>query len=96
MEQENLRALASLRKFFMSFALAIRPREEVGGKPAKPVGDVDAAAKERPEEAPFAALRHTAFGCGLGAGDRRRSRHAQIDKHLLLAIIVFRQTSPYI
>jgi len=32
-------------------------REEVGGKPAKMGGDVAAAAKERPEEAPFAALR---------------------------------------
>ena len=32
-------------------------REAVGGKPAKTGGDVDAAAKERPEEAPFAALR---------------------------------------
>ena len=31
-------------------------REEAGGKPAKTGGDVDAAAKERPEEAPFAAL----------------------------------------
>ena len=35
----------------------VRAREAVGGKPAKTVGDVDAAAKERPEEAPFAALR---------------------------------------
>ena len=32
-------------------------REEVGGKPAKTGGDGDAAAKERPEEAPFVALR---------------------------------------
>jgi len=31
--------------------------EGVGGKPAKTGGDVDAAAKERPKEAPFAALR---------------------------------------
>jgi len=29
----------------------------LGGKPAKTEADVDAAAKERPEEAPFAALR---------------------------------------
>ena len=29
----------------------------LGGKPAKTEGDVDAAAKERPKEAPFAALR---------------------------------------
>ncbi len=36
---------------------AVRVREAVGGKPAKTGGDVDAAAKERPEEAPFAALR---------------------------------------
>ena len=35
----------------------VRAREAVGGKPAKTGGDVDAAAKERPEEAPFAALR---------------------------------------
>ncbi len=33
-------------------------REEVGGKPAKTGGDGAAAAKERPKEAPFAALRH--------------------------------------
>jgi len=32
-------------------------REEVGGKPVKTGGDGGAAAKERPEEAPFAALR---------------------------------------
>jgi len=32
-------------------------REVVGGKPAKTGDDVDAAAKERPKEAPFAALR---------------------------------------
>ena len=31
--------------------------KRLGGKPAKTGGDVDAAAKERPEEAPFAALR---------------------------------------
>ena len=36
-------------------------REGVGGKPAKTGGDVDAAAKERPEEAPFAALRPHSF-----------------------------------
>jgi len=29
----------------------------LGGKPVKTEGDVDAVAKERPEEAPFAALR---------------------------------------
>ena len=33
----------------------------LGGKPAKTGGDVDAAAKERPEEAPFAALRQHGF-----------------------------------
>jgi len=49
----------------------------LGGKPAKTGGDVDAAAKERPEEAPFAACGHTTTGCGLGTGRRRRSRHAQ-------------------
>jgi len=32
-------------------------REAVGGKPAKTGGDGGAAAKERPKEAPFAALR---------------------------------------
>ncbi len=31
--------------------------EAVGGKPARTGDDVDAAAKERPEEAPFAVLR---------------------------------------
>ena len=31
--------------------------EGVGGKPTKTGGDVAAAAKERPEEAPFVALR---------------------------------------
>ena len=36
-------------------------REVVGGKPARTEADVDAAAKERPEEAPFAALRHHGF-----------------------------------
>ena len=35
--------------------------EAVGGKPAKTEADVDAAAKERPEEAPFAALRPHGF-----------------------------------
>ncbi len=33
------------------------PGEGVGGKPANTGGDVAAAAKERPEEAPFAVLR---------------------------------------
>src|SRR5574344_449322 len=37
--------------------LPIRGVRRLGGKPAKTGGDVDAAAKERPEEAPFAALR---------------------------------------
>jgi len=37
--------------------VAIPEREVVGGKPAKTGGDVAAAAKKRPEEALFAALR---------------------------------------
>ena len=41
----------------MGKTLAIRGVRRLGGKPAKTGGDVDAAAKERPEEAPFAALR---------------------------------------
>jgi len=40
----------------MGFGCKFR-REAVGGKPAKTGDDVDAAAKERPKEAPFAALR---------------------------------------
>ena len=41
----------------MRKTFAIRGVRRLGGKPAKTGGDVDAAAKERPEEAPFAALR---------------------------------------
>ncbi len=40
----------------MGFGCKLR-REAVGGKPAKTGDDVDAAAKERPKEAPFADLR---------------------------------------
>ena len=36
-------------------------REGAGGKPARTGGDVAAAVKERPEEAPFAALRQHGF-----------------------------------
>jgi len=36
---------------------AIRRVRHLGGKPVKTGGDVDAAAKKRPEEALFAALR---------------------------------------
>ena len=50
---EKVTAKTPRRKDF-----AIQAREAVGGKPAKTGGDGDAAAKERPEEAPFAALRH--------------------------------------
>ena len=41
----------------MRKTFAIRGVRCLGGKPAKTGGDVTAAAKERPEEAPFAALR---------------------------------------
>ncbi len=71
---------------FYAFTLAIRGVRHLGGKPAKTGGDVDAAAKERPEEAPFAACGHTTTGCGLVAGCRRRSRHAQKKKMTRISI----------
>lgn len=46
-----------------------------------------AAAKKRPEEALFAALRHTPPDCGLGTGRRRRSRHA-LKKKIIKIIVV--------
>ena len=64
----------------MSFALAIRVREVVGGKPAKTEADVPLLQKSDRRKLLLQHCEHTASGCGLGAGDRRRSRHAQKNK----------------
>jgi hypothetical protein len=52
-------------------------REVVGGKPAKTGDDVPLLQKSDRRKLFLQLCEHTATGCGLGAGDRRRSRHAQ-------------------
>jgi len=54
------------------------PREGVGGKPAKTEADVPLLQKSDRRKLLLQLCGNTASGCGLGAGDRRRSRHAQI------------------
>ena len=57
---------------------AVPVREGVGGKPAKTEADVPLLQKSDRRKLLLQLCGHTAFGCGLGAGDRRRSRHALI------------------
>ena len=60
--------------------LAIPPREVAGGKPAKTGGDVPLPQKSDRRKLFLWLCEHTACGRGLGTGDRRQSRHAQIIK----------------
>ena len=53
-------------------------REVAGGKPAKTEADVPLLQKSDRRKLLLQLCGNTAFGCGLGAGDRRRSRHALI------------------
>ncbi len=59
----------------MPFKIGLR--EVVGGKPAKTGADVPLLQKSDRRKLLLRHCEHTAAGCGLGAGDRRRSRHAQ-------------------
>ena len=60
----------------MPFKIGLR--EVVGGKPAKTGADVPLLQKSDRRKLLLQLCGITAFGRGLGAEDRRRSRHAQI------------------
>ena len=55
-------------------------REDAGGKPARPEADVPLLQKSDRRKLLLQLCEHTASGRGLGAGGRRRSRHAPIKK----------------
>ena len=63
------------------------PREGVGGKPAKTGDDVPLPQKSDRRKLFLWLCEHTATGCGLGTGHRRRSRHALI-KNIIINIIL--------
>jgi len=63
---------------FLGFWLPSPQREVVGGKPARTEADVPLLQKSDRRKLFLQLCEHTAYGCGLVAGDRRRSRHAQI------------------
>ena len=71
----------------MSFPL----REGAGGKPARTEADVTLPQKSDRRKLFLWLCGITAYGRGLGAEDRRRSRHAQIIINIHRIVIVVRK-----
>ena len=70
--------LFSSKKLLRSTFVSSSMREDAGGKPARTEADVPLLQKSDRRKLFLQLCEHTATGRGLVAGDRRRSRHAQI------------------